>query len=180
MKNFIFPCLLVILFFISKINSEDDIDYSKICGRFIPDKSGDCNRLNTYTQYCCYLENALGNDPHANQCIQINSAVYSAYPSWLVQGGKNMTVNCGVEESYPNNLKKCGKTNPLSKIECSNYSTQSNSCCYFNYGGSTGCYSLGSKYIGSTTYGNYILQCDGTFMKYTFSLFFIIILILVI
>jgi hypothetical protein len=134
------------------------------CGNFIPKTNDECHVFNSPGSYCCFVSNGLDN--FINHCQQINPAQYMTSKNWTIFGTHNMTVDCGTVYSE-RNFPSCGNSTISSTDDCFPYSTESSSCCYYNYFGIKGCIAY-KKVSQSTVLGNVVLQCQETFINTNF------------
>jgi hypothetical protein len=148
-----------------------------------PNNANECNKFNDNINYCCFLspvENKTANN-NDNLCYPIEITKYKG------QGTINYSrttyhVNCGIgSENFSldsSNVKKCGILNPLKAQQCYDFSTSTNSCCFFNNDGLSGCYYLGVKYFGSTKNENLELSCISNLLRFNYYvMFFLIVLV---
>ena len=142
----------------------------------------ECNLLNTIDTYCCYLS-AL-NQTGEGFCLSLaqikftgmktlyyNQTSYSIYCGF---GSTNALFNPPVETG---NI--CFRTNPKTYEECYLNSTDTDSCCYYSYSGISGCYWLGTNYIGSTVVHGITLICSMNFTEYSSVLFLFVFIFII-
>ena len=141
-----------------------------------PKNASECNELSSkssYPDYCCFYK--LFNDTNDNDtfCRTIPySAIYKDLNYENIDG-KLYEVNCS-NRNEATLLEQCGKKNEGTSLEsCKKYSNGVNSCCYIkgNDEISRGCYWLGTKYEGKTTWAGVEMECNMSFLKY--SLFYL-------
>ena len=141
-----------------------------------PKNASECNDLSSkssYPDYCCFYK--LFNDTNDNDtfCRTIPySAIYKDLNYENIDG-KLYEVNCS-NRNEATLLEQCGKKNEGTSLEsCKEYSNGVNSCCYIkgNNEISRGCYWLGTKYEGKTTWAGVEMECNISFLKY--SLFYL-------
>lgn len=75
------------------------------------------------------------------------------------------------------NKPSCGIINPTHSYDCSQSTTDSNTCCYYTYGSQTGCFFLGSNYIGNYRIEGLSVNCSSKLIK-IISLVLLLIVIL--
>ena len=71
----------------------------------------------------------------------------------------------------------CGTSNPLHSYDCSQATTDTNTCCYYTYGSQTGCFFLGNNYNGSYKIDGLSVYCPSNIIN-TISLVLLLIVIL--
>ena len=138
----------------------------------MPKVKKDCYQFSTNTNLCCHMEDPTNS--FFNYCESINSGDYLTTINNKVINGVNITMDCGSVYSA-NAMSKCGNTTVSSINDCVTYSTQENSCCYYNYLGNKGCIKYDFNIKDSVLIGNVILQCTSTYLKALMNLLFIII-----
>ena len=130
----------------------------------------DCTVDTDEYNYCCMLIDNLNN----TNSTTISQFCYNlARDSFIGQksisyNSNIYTLDCG--SAIPGVKQAgttCGKTNPMSVTDCSSASVITNSCCYFNFGGKSGCYWLNKVYSGPVTYGSLPLDCLGDYYTYS-------------
>ena len=164
---FVFLFLINLNFIFSILECEQKRD---------PKNASECNDLSSkssYPDYCCFYK--LFNDANDNEtfCRTIPySAIYKDLNYENIDG-KLYEVNCS-NRNEATLLEQCGKKNEGTSLEsCKEYSNGVNSCCYIkgNNEISRGCYWLGTKYEGKTTWAGVEMECNMSFLKY--SLFYL-------
>lgn len=80
--------------------------------------------------------------------------------------------NDEVLKSFTTDMK-CGVANPSYQEDCGAYSTLNNSCCFYKYNTFKGCFSLGSKFEGSSEYNGISFECN--VIKIKMSIFILLI-----
>jgi hypothetical protein len=75
------------------------------------------------------------------------------------------------------NKPTCGLQNPTQSFDCSQASTDSDTCCYFTYGSQKGCFKLGYSYSGSYSLEGLNVYCSSILMK-GISLIFLLVAII--
>ncbi len=168
---------------------------SESCESITPTNSTDCFRFNVpgkYPDLCCYLNSS---NPTESKCKMIPySAYYSGYTKEFIKD-KIYSVEC--DPTLTNNIKtyaleQCGNINEkkeASKNNCKKYSSFVDSCCYYSGKNDEndpviqsslsldeGCYWLGAKYEGEIFWAGARLQCSNKYLKYTFSLFYFLLI----
>jgi hypothetical protein len=154
------------------------------CTDTTPNQAADCNgKLTNSNNLCCYIETVQGEKN--KKCISVPKSSYSG-SSVYVEDELTYSIDCG--SNAPKQgiiLKSCGPSNAISKKDCSTGSSFVDSCCYYSGTGATitpkpnqGCYWLGTKYDGETTWGGMPLECNSNYLTYSFGLLFILILLL--
>lgn len=147
------------------------------CEVTTPTRVEDCTQRKTNTgNKCCYLSGTLN---YANEklCLSLPPSTYAGRTSFYYSG-KTYNINCQDNTHTPTILKSCGPKDitPTGKADCSTGSSFVNSCCWFaGINSSTspkGCYWLGTKYSGDTTWGGLELNCNATFLSFSLSLLF--------
>lgn len=136
----------------------------------------DCYKYGSTYTYCCYLYNP--NDGSTSGisskiCYSQLIANYTTSVSKITYQGNSYSINCPDTETSI----KCGVNSPTSPDNCHQSSTSNNSCCYYSYGATTGCFLYGSKFQGQTFQEGVYLYCKGFYVNSSF--FNVLILILV-
>ncbi len=170
-----YSLILYLLLFLS-VNSQNDNSSLCITGEINPRNSIECNRYNTDEYYCCYLTPIEHNN--TSLCYKYDVIKYNgegsinykqnSYSIYCGLGTKVATLSAQGSLGSP-----CGIRNPMNEKACNSVSSLSNSCCFYNYEGLTGCYWLGAKYFGSTYYKDLTLTCSSrNTLAYIFILIF--------
>ena len=138
-----------------------------------PNQAEECNVLSSkssYPDYCCFCKLFNSNKTFCRTIPY--SAIYKDLKYENING-ELYEVNCS-SSNEATLLEQCGKKNEGTSLEsCKEYSNGVNSCCYIkgNNEISRGCYWLGTKYEGKTTWAGVEMECNMSFLKY--SLFYL-------
>ena len=138
-----------------------------------PNQAEECNVLSSkssYPDYCCFYKLFNSNKTFCRTIPY--SAIYKDLKYENING-ELYEVNCS-SSNEATLLEQCGKKNEGTSLEsCKEYSNGVNSCCYIkgNNEISRGCYWLGTKYEGKTTWAGVEMECNMSFLKY--SLFYL-------
>ena len=138
-----------------------------------PKNAENCTKLTSnsnYPDYCCFYK-SFNSDETFCRTIPY-SAIYKDLKYENING-ELYEVNCS-SSNEATLLEQCGKKNEGTSLEsCKEYSNGVNSCCYIkgNNEISRGCYWLGTKYEGKTTWAGVEMECNMSFLKY--SLFYL-------
>ena len=138
-----------------------------------PNQAEECNVLSSkssYPDYCCFYKLFNSNKTFCRKIPY--SAIYKDLKYENING-ELYEVNCS-SSNEATLLEQCGKKNEGTSLEsCKEYSNGVNSCCYIkgNNEISRGCYWLGTKYEGKTTWAGVEMECNMSFLKY--SLFYL-------
>jgi hypothetical protein len=154
------------------IQTISGVSNQKSCTSFIPNSKEECSKFNDAVNYCCYYTNE---NKFYDHCDFVNAAAYLTMANTTMYSGMNFTMNCGANTQ--NNLKKCGIGKESSQQECSKFSSNYNSCCYYNHYGTSGCVMTDSKISGAYLNGNVILECYNGIIKYSIMVSLFIVLI---
>ena len=144
-----------------------------------PNQAEECNVLSSkssYPDYCCFYKLFNSNKTFCRTIPY--SAIYKDLKYENIDG-ELYEVNCS-SSNEATLLEQCGKKNEGTSLEsCKEYSNGVNSCCYIkgNNEISRGCYWLGTKYEGKTTWAGVEMECNMSFLKY--SLFYLNFIIFV-
>ena len=144
-----------------------------------PNQAEVCNVLSSkssYPDYCCFYKLFNSNKTFCRTIPY--SAIYKDLKYENIDG-ELYEVNCS-SSNEATLLEQCGKKNEGTSLEsCKEYSNGVNSCCYIkgNNEISRGCYWLGTKYEGKTTWAGVEMECNMSFLKY--SLFYLNFIIFV-
>ena len=179
MKSLKLPLIaLSIIFSLNTLKSQ-----TFACTDTIPFQASDCINKSTNTNnICCYIDSIQG--PRDRRCISIPKSSYSGSTVY-VKEERTYSIDCGSGVSKQATiLKSCGPSNAISKKDCSTGSSFVESCCYYTGKGATispnpsqGCYWLGTKYDGETTWGGMPLECASEHLTFSFGLLFILVLL---
>ncbi len=144
-----------------------------ICGTYISEGTGTCTQYSTNETYCCYLR-TYSNNFWSSMCYPINATDYLQLNGILRLGKYKYFVDCGESTGTT-----CGTlSNPVSYKDCSQFSRNTNTCCFVKYKNDTSCVWLGSGYNGDITYNGIELVCNSVFigvLKYLLVIFVIFI-----
>lgn len=158
-------CFLIEIFLINYVATQN----SATCGSFVPSSIMNCTSLSTYTNYCCMLTSLTENTNYL--CANVNRA------SYLFTNNRtrdNRAIDCGPEADIYNGTSCGSGITPLNKTDCNIYNTDSNTCCYVNFGGYSSCILLDSSYKGTVLKGNIILQCYSNYLSINFLIIILI------
>jgi hypothetical protein len=142
--------------------------------------STQCNKYNDENSYCCYLS-PISSQTNESICYQFNITEYNGAAS-LIYNHLTYSMYCGLGtelaalDYFSDTGSFCGVINPVNIASCSSSSTPTDSCCFYQYDGMTGCYWLGAKFYGRTVYSDMTLICSGNLMKINFYLFLLILI----
>jgi len=145
--------IITIIYLIPKINSY-------YCGSWLPKDQSSCEIYNTNSTLCCYLT-TFSNGIYFNMCYQINMTDYLHLNNKISLGGYDFDVDCGTIMGTT-----CGTINtPQSYKDCSQFSLNTNSCCYYRYKNDSSCVWLGQPYTGRVEYKGLELFCSENFIS---------------
>jgi hypothetical protein len=114
-------------------------------------------------------------------CLSIPKSSYVGGTTFDYDG-QVYSINCGIDTNNLNKplLSNCSpleaNTTGLSKSDCMTGSSFVNSCCYYSKTNTTtlnapsGCYWLGTKYTGETTWAGMNLNCSAQFVTFSMAL----------
>lgn len=187
MKNTLVSILIILN--LCRINTQT----ASQCTSASPNMNADCLSLSSSNLFCCYQTN---DGETSKKCVSSDKSL--PITSTFTSGGVNYYLDCGVGAgtntptgSYNTlNVKNqfinantlslpnlpCGVFNPVYLYQCSDFSQMQNSCCFYQSGSSTGCYWLGTKFVGNSTFTGGQIQCAGSYAKT--GLYFMIAIIL--
>lgn len=158
----------IILFNLSIIHEIN----SYYCGSWLPKDQSSCEIYNTNSTLCCYLT-TFSNGIYFNMCYQINMTDYLHLNDKISLGEYDFDVDCGAIMGTT-----CGTINtPKSYVDCSQFSLNTNSCCYYKYKNDSSCVWLGKPYTGRVEYEGLELFCNDTYItiRYIFICYVILI-----
>ncbi len=169
-------------------NLENIITVQTSCSTFPNPKSlADCSQFSSSNTYCCVV-NPIVSTMGTTQCYELPVSAYNGQ-SYINYQNAQYSMDCG-QSKYASVLPPCGNmTNPTGKNDCSNFSTDLISCCYFSGISPNGlttynpavvnasCVSLGTKYRGSTTIAGMPLDCSSNYPSISLIITFLILLI---
>ncbi len=149
------------------------------CNQGKPTDFDSCKNRGTSNNFsrCCYLEDF--NDLTNRLCLEIPEISYNGGPLYNLEDTL-YRIQCP-NFTKKNSLNTCGESiNPISKDDCSVFSSFTVSCCY-DYDDKK-CYSLGAKYSGTTKWGGKSLNCFSNLIGISFvsKVFFAILIGLII
>jgi len=142
----------------------------------------ECNLLNTIDNYCCYLSSF--NITEQGFCLSLDQGKYTGMKT-VYYNQTNYSIYCGFGSSNAlfnspaTTGSTCFKINPKTYEECYLNSTDTNSCCYYRYSGISGCYWLGTNYLGSTDVDGITMICSMNFIKHSYSFILFILMIII-
>jgi hypothetical protein len=143
---------------------------NQYCGSFLPKDLSSCEPYTTDSAYCCYLS-SYTNNLNFHMCYPINKTDYLGLHNTLDINGYNFKVDCGLHVGTT-----CGAVSkPISYKDCGQFSTGSNSCCYYKYKNETSCVWLESSDIGEVNYKGLQVICGGMWIKLRYSVIYILI-----
>jgi hypothetical protein len=111
------------------------------CGVSPPKTVKDCSIRTYNSNKCCFLSN---NDNKLCKLIDMPTYEYNPYQYNLNNTIYNMICSDPMETEYPGGF--CGIPNPSNYTNCTNYSTTTNKCCYYNSTSLSACFLLGENY----------------------------------
>jgi hypothetical protein len=172
MKKFI-----ILFFYLIKIVISADT----ICNsNLTPTTKSDCNKLNTPSEFCCFLRNldsqnktsSDGKNTNLNKCLPYSHLTFSGVRTITIDKIL-FSIDCGDSPGVPD----CGNQNsPSNYNDCNRLSIETNSCCYYEYSDITGCYWFGRKMKASTNQNGLSIYCIESFFKTSFVIWLIIVL----
>ena len=113
----------------------------------------DCFILSDEKNYCCFNYSSKGCTPVTKENFQ-----------------NKYTLDCGISEdnfgeyefgeyhpkqAFETGFQSCGKNNPKTAKDCTDFSEINNSCCYFTKGNQKGCFVIGRKIANGKYKGSY-------------------------
>jgi hypothetical protein len=149
---------------------------------FSPKNYTDCNIHSDENTYCCFLK-PVNNNETQNRCLSIlhgkyngdGTINYNKIPYSIYCGMGTVMGAYSTTSSYGNS---CGVMMPKTPEICSQFSTEQNSCCYYENGHLTGCYWLGAKYESHVEVDGKKFSCFSRSLKIKITIIFIIFSIL--
>ena len=170
--------ILTFVQLISLINTQNNLSSSMTCTSTNPTTASDCNTHTTNSgNLCCYL---TGLQTYSNEkfCLSIPQSSYVGEKTYSYNNFKTYNINCGVTKNLATVLTTCGPAGALAVGDCRTGSSFTNSCCYFKGTPqvASGCYWLGAKYSGDTTWAGLDLNCNSTFITYSMSLLLVFLI----
>lgn len=113
------------------------------CGNANPTVSTDCTSASIQTNYCCFMTPINGGDSF---CNYISPPSYQVSMTTFTLEGVSYNIDCDITEGTPGT--PCGIVGPSKTSDCSTFSLETNSCCYYNLDDDHYCLWLGSKGSG--------------------------------
>ena len=155
-----------------------------------PNNINDCFKRSSSSYKCCALINTKNykNIPN-NICWGFSTDntqdifTYLGYNYKVVCQDKYNNSN-NLSESFDklatqNDVKTCGIENPKIDGDCTQFSDDTGSCCYYMYNSIRSCTKLSIRFNGIFDYGGLTLMCYSQFMKVLrFLVLFLIFIIL--
>ncbi len=86
----------------------------------------------------------------------------------------------GIREFKISAYPSCGITNPAFIYDCTNSSTDKNSCCYYSYGALTGCFMLDFVSQSTLSPGKLTITCGESITKVVQLMLILIVILLLI
>ena len=164
--------VLTIFAVLNVISSQNNLGSSFTCASVTnPTKVADCTSQRTNSgNLCCYLS---GIQTYSNDrmCVSLPSASYTGAKTYNVND-KTYQIDCGVSNvAAATILNTCGTTDAVGQSTCAVGSSFVNSCCWSDK--MKGCYWLGTKYHGKTTWAGLYLDCGASHLAFSLSLLFL-------
>ena len=142
------------------------------CGSFTPKDENSCFEYTTNDTLCCSLMSYQNNYYNVFMCYPFSYIDYINSPNTIKFNGYPYSINCGVSLGT-----MCGTVNsPVSYLDCSQFSTLSNTCCYYSYKGRSNCVWLDTPSKGELEYNGLILTCSSNYIKIKISLLIALLL----
>lgn len=147
---------------------------SSVCGSYFPKDSSECLPSTNSTHFCCFAQTiALG--IFTNMCWPISRSNYLQLDNVINIDGFSYNLDCGGFTGAT-----CGTiTVPQSYQDCAQFSTDTNSCCFYKYKNDANCVWLGTPNIGTLSYNGLEVVCVGSFVRINYFvvlLFFVFLL----
>lgn len=143
------------------------------CGSFVPQDSNSCFMFSTNTTYCCSLS-TFSNKFHSNICYPIKMNEYLPLNNRINLGGYDYGIDCG---NFIGTT--CGFiSSPVTYKDCSQFSRNSNSCCFMKFQEDTSCVWLGTGDTGQVEYNGLTLICEANYLKAKLLLIFALVFFL--
>jgi len=164
--NFIFYTIFLIL---------PNIHNSKsFCGSYLPQDKNSCHNYSSDKVYCCYLS-TYTNGLHSSLCYPIKVEEYRNLNDKINLNEFDYEIDCGIKLGTT-----CGDvSSPISYLDCSQFSSNSNTCCFYEFKDKRKCVWLDSSRKGVIEYNGLKILCSGSNINYKiFSLEFFITLCL--
>jgi hypothetical protein len=140
------------------------------CGSYLPLDRSSCHNYSSDKVYCCHLS-TYTNDLHSSLCYPIKIDEYINLNNKINLNGFDYELDCGIQLGTT-----CGDVStPISYLDCSQFSSNSNTCCFYDYRDKRKCVWLDSSKKGVIEYNGLKIICSGSKIKYKiFSLEFFI------
>jgi hypothetical protein len=166
--------VILLFLLIRKTLSSSSFDY---CASFLAEGVGACTQYSTNTTLCCYLR-TYSNKYWSSICHSINATDYLALNGKIKLGDYEYFIDCGDTIGTT-----CGTImKPMSYKDCSQFSRNTNSCCFVKYKEDTSCVWLGTGHTGEISYNGLELVCHSSKIKIgnMFKMFAFLFLMLII
>lgn len=140
----------------------------QLCGMNPPRDQTDCFNYQSNATDCCYLYNQTD-----SLCLEIQNPNVLSPGSNYTYNNQQYQVNCNLKTFFGQIGTSCGKQNPQNLTDCSNFSTSSNYCCYYNTATTSYCFWIGQEFTSGifsfNATSNYNVICKSERLKlYTY------------
>ena len=133
---------------------------SEYCGLNPPRDETDCFNYQSNTTDCCYIYNQTN-----SLCLEIQNPNGIFPGSIFTYNNQQYQINCNLRTFHGQIGTSCGKQNPKNLTDCSNFSTSSNHCCYYNTSSKSYCFWIGQEFskeifsFNKTSNYNVVCKC---------------------
>ena len=137
---------------------------SQFCGLNPPRDQTDCFNYQFNGTDCCYLYNE-----NESLCLKIQSPDQILPGSSYTFNNTQFQINCNTTSFLGQIGTPCGVSNPQNSTQCSNASTSSNNCCYYNNAITSYCFWLGQEFSNEiyflSSLNNTTVVCHSAHLK---------------
>ncbi len=142
------------------------------CGSFSPKDGNSCFDYSTNDTLCCNLMAYQNNYYNVFMCYPFSYTEYINSPKTIDFNGLHYTIDCGISLGT-----LCGTVDsPVSYLDCSQFSTLTNTCCYYSYQRKSNCVWLDTPSKGELEYNGLSIICSGYYIKIKIMLFIALVL----
>ena len=150
----------------------------------VANSPNDCLKNSSNDTYCCFIS-PLEDNSKPSICYPFLKSKYFGYLN-INYDRKLYSINCGIGSTFMDSdwdltlddKSVCGTMYPNDYEDCTQASTDDNSCCFYEGEGMKGCYWLGIKHQGKVTKKKYTFVCEGKIFSINYNIFFLLILFL--
>jgi hypothetical protein len=148
----------------------------------VPKTFEDCGSKSDDQNYCCLISTP-GYTPSEQKCVEVSKNNYYGQNRYILDE-ETWNMNCG-NKADPMVVKggQCGNSDPIYAVDCWEFSTMRNSCCFYLSGNTTGtpsCQWYDEKHSGNilSKSSRILLSCDSTYSSVSYSMLTLMVIVL--